>query len=127
MCLNDDRPNGERLLATGSVQQNNASNYLLFETELVRTDRLYSSKREILQSMNIEVRTLEASTACRLHWRWCACVELVYSDTFACTSRSQALSSTCAQAVCLSTGKGKSILCHSVRFSCRTTRHFRST
>jgi hypothetical protein len=52
--INDLRPNGERLLATGSVERDNPSNYLLFETELVQSDRLYTAKREVLQSMGIQ-------------------------------------------------------------------------
>jgi hypothetical protein len=64
--LNDGRPNGERLLATGAVQPDNKSNYLLFETELVRSDKLYSSKREVLQSMGIQARShaTRVSTGC---------------------------------------------------------------
>lgn len=56
MKLNDPRPNGERLLATGAVQEDNASDYLLFEAELVKSDRLYTSKHEVLQSLGIQVR-----------------------------------------------------------------------
>lgn len=53
--LNDARPNSERILATGALQPGNASNYLLFEAALVPTDKMYSIKKEVLQSLNLQV------------------------------------------------------------------------
>ena len=40
------------------MQEDNPSDYLLFEAELVKSDRLYTSKHEVLQSMSIAVRLL---------------------------------------------------------------------
>lgn len=39
VLLNDGRPNGEMLLNFGSVQDNNLSDYLLFDATLVRADK----------------------------------------------------------------------------------------
>lgn len=55
VLLDDPRPNSERLLATGTVQDTNFSDYLLFETTLVPSDKLYTSKREVLMAMNMQV------------------------------------------------------------------------
>lgn len=55
MRLNDTRPNGECLLATGFVERDNPANFLLYEAELVQTDRLYTAKRDVLQSMGLQV------------------------------------------------------------------------
>lgn len=55
VLLDDPRPNAERLLATGTLQDPNFSDYLLFEATLVPSDRLYTSKREVLVAMNMQV------------------------------------------------------------------------
>jgi hypothetical protein len=60
--LNDARPNSERLLATGALQPDNDSNYLLFEAALVPSDKMYSIKREVLQSLNLQVAFLASRT-----------------------------------------------------------------
>ena len=57
MLLNDPRPNGEQILATGTLQEDNMSDYLLYETLLVATDKLYTAKREILQAQNLQARS----------------------------------------------------------------------
>jgi hypothetical protein len=72
--LTDPRPNNERLLATGALQPNNASNYLLYEAELVSTDRMYSIKKEVLQAMNLQVR--KHLGLCAFRSMCCICWEL---------------------------------------------------
>jgi hypothetical protein len=39
VLLNDGRPNGELLLCFGTVQDNNLSDFLLFNASLVRADK----------------------------------------------------------------------------------------
>ena len=51
MQLFDGRPNGELLLATGAVERANPADFLLLEQGLVGADRMYSSKRQILESL----------------------------------------------------------------------------
>lgn len=63
VLLDDPRPNAERLLATGTLQDTNFSDYLLFETKLVPSDKLYTSKREVVRAMNMEVRPRKPASA----------------------------------------------------------------
>ena len=54
MLLNDGRPNGELFLATGSVQDGNSSDCLEFTVSLVKADKYYMMKSQILESMGYE-------------------------------------------------------------------------
>ena len=47
----DGRPNGELFLATGTAERGNPVDFLTLETSLVAADRLYSMKKEIVESM----------------------------------------------------------------------------
>lgn len=58
LLLNDGRPNGEMLLSTGTVQENNKSDFLLFPTSLVPADRYYTMKSEILESVGLAPKEL---------------------------------------------------------------------
>ena len=90
VSLNDARPNGERLLATGAMQPDNAANFLTFEAELVRTDRLYSSKRDVLQSMGIEVRCCYCSCSVCLrarHARVCVPLQCAFCSGWVRSSK----------------------------------------
>ncbi|PNW75373.1 hypothetical protein CHLRE_12g524500v5 [Chlamydomonas reinhardtii] len=51
MLLNDGRPNGELLLATGTLQDNNSSDFLSWPAGLVPADRYYMMKSQVLESM----------------------------------------------------------------------------
>lgn len=51
VALFDGRPNGELLLATGRVELANPADCLSLSTGLVAADRLYSSKRQIVEAM----------------------------------------------------------------------------
>jgi histone-lysine N-methyltransferase SETD3 len=46
--LNDERPNGELLLALGAVQDSNLSDCLEFEASLVAADKYYQAKEQLL-------------------------------------------------------------------------------
>lgn len=48
MKLFDGRPNGELLLATGTMEPTNPADLLTMNASLIAADRLYSTKREIL-------------------------------------------------------------------------------
>eukprot|EP00210_Caulerpa_lentillifera_P001731 g1662.t1 len=54
VCLFDDRSNSERLLTTGSLELDNPSDFLLLNFELVPADRLFTAKRQILESMGYQ-------------------------------------------------------------------------
>lgn len=56
VLLNDFRPNSEQLLATGSLQEENMSDYILYDAFLVPTDKLYTVKREVLEAQGLKVR-----------------------------------------------------------------------
>ena len=47
----DGRPNSELILATGRVEDDSPSDYLTISVGLVQTDRMFSTKKEILQAM----------------------------------------------------------------------------
>lgn len=51
LAMYDGRPNGELFLATGTVEDRNPSDCLLFRAELIKADRLYSSKKAIVESL----------------------------------------------------------------------------
>jgi protein-histidine N-methyltransferase len=53
--LADGRPNGELLLATGTLEPLGPSDCLEMEAGLVAADRLYSAKRQVLESMGYTV------------------------------------------------------------------------
>lgn len=50
----DGRPNLELFLATGRVERENPSDFLTLEFELVPADRLYSAKRQVLESLGYQ-------------------------------------------------------------------------
>jgi protein-histidine N-methyltransferase len=50
VLLNDGRPNGELLLATGGLQDSSMSDYLLFPASLVAADKYYAMKASLLES-----------------------------------------------------------------------------
>ncbi len=52
----DGRPNGELLLATGVVEDGNLSDCLSITVELVSADRMYTMKKQILESLGFEPR-----------------------------------------------------------------------
>lgn len=49
----DGRPNGEMLLATGTMEAGNPADCLYMEAGLVSADRLYASKRQILEDLGL--------------------------------------------------------------------------
>lgn len=61
--LNDPRPNGERLLVTGSLQEGNLSDFLVYEASLVPTDKIFTAKREVIRALNMQVCTCNCSSA----------------------------------------------------------------
>lgn len=68
VLLNDPRPNSEQILATGTLQRENFSDYLLYEVALVPTDQLYTAKREVLRSQDLQVRFQPAAfTICIMY------------------------------------------------------------
>lgn len=48
VLLNDGRPNGELVLSTGSMQEASASDFLLFRAALIKADRYFAMKTEVL-------------------------------------------------------------------------------
>lgn len=58
VALNDPRPNGELLLATGMLQDNNASDFLMFNAELLAADKYFMMKEQILDQMNMSAKEL---------------------------------------------------------------------
>lgn len=55
MALFDGRPNGELLLATGSLEDSNPADCLTVRYELVKADRLFSAKKMILESLGFNI------------------------------------------------------------------------
>lgn len=53
VLLNDGRPNGELLLCFGTVQDNNLSDCLYFDGELIKADKYFQAKEQLLQAMNM--------------------------------------------------------------------------
>lgn len=47
IAIYDGRPTTEMLLATGSVEESNPSDYLTVQASLVAADRLYMMKKEV--------------------------------------------------------------------------------
>eukprot|EP00884_Botryococcus_braunii_P013165 jgi/Botrbrau1/2184/Bobra.101_2s0019.2 len=56
VLLYDGRPNGELFLACGEVEDGNLSDCLTLTQELVAADRLYSTKKQILESLGFATR-----------------------------------------------------------------------
>lgn len=54
VLLNDGRPNGELLLATGTLQEGNLSDYLLFGASLLATDKYFTLKQQILSQAGFD-------------------------------------------------------------------------
>lgn len=63
IAIYDGRPNGELLLATGRVEDDNASDCLTITVGLVQTDRLFSVKKQIVESVGFGI-----VQACTTHW-----------------------------------------------------------
>ncbi|KAG1670765.1 hypothetical protein FOA52_013992 [Chlamydomonas sp. UWO 241] len=58
LLLNDERPNGEVFMATGTVPENNNSDYLNFPAELIESDKYFVMKQQILESMGFETKQI---------------------------------------------------------------------
>ncbi|KAI8470254.1 MAG: rubisco small subunit N-methyltransferase [Monoraphidium minutum] len=56
VLLNDGRPNGEMLLCFGTVQDSNLADCLYFDAELVRADKYYTSKEQLMTSMGMTTK-----------------------------------------------------------------------
>ena len=54
--LQDPRPNSEQLLVWGRVEDNNPNDCLYIEASLVRADRLFQAKQEILASQGLGLK-----------------------------------------------------------------------
>ncbi|KAL3145868.1 hypothetical protein ABBQ38_015239 [Trebouxia sp. C0009 RCD-2024] len=52
----DGRPNTEMFLATGTVEENNLSDYLTVQVNLVAADKLYMLKKQVVQSLGFDVK-----------------------------------------------------------------------
>lgn len=48
------QPNGERLLSTGSLEEDNPSDCVELEVDLVPTDGLYKAKMQILEELGLQ-------------------------------------------------------------------------
>ncbi|EIE20473.1 rubisco small subunit N-methyltransferase, partial [Coccomyxa subellipsoidea C-169] len=55
MAIYDGRPNGELAMATGRVEDDNASDCLTVRVGLVQADRLFSVKKQILESLGFDI------------------------------------------------------------------------
>ncbi|KAL4445791.1 hypothetical protein ABPG77_008990 [Micractinium sp. CCAP 211/92] len=53
VLLYDGRPNGELLLATGTIEAGNPADCLFMEAGLVAADRLYTTKRQVLEDLGM--------------------------------------------------------------------------
>lgn len=51
VMIYDGRPNGELLLATGTLEPNNPADFLTMRAGLVPADKLYTAKKEVLTEM----------------------------------------------------------------------------
>ncbi|KAF5827149.1 Rubisco LSMT substrate-binding-domain-containing protein, partial [Dunaliella salina] len=51
ILISDPRPNSELILATGRVYPNNPSDFLLWKANLIKTDRYFLLKNQILESL----------------------------------------------------------------------------
>lgn len=54
ILLNDERPNGELLMATGSITDSNLSDFVEFPAQLIEADRYFVMKSQILESMGFK-------------------------------------------------------------------------
>ncbi|KAK9917898.1 hypothetical protein WJX75_009348 [Coccomyxa subellipsoidea] len=55
VAVYDGRPNGELLMATGRVEDDNASDCLTVRVGLVQADRLFSVKKQVLESLGFDI------------------------------------------------------------------------
>lgn len=55
IAIYDGRPNGEVVLATGRLEDDNPSDCLTVKVGLVQADRLFTAKKQILESMGFSV------------------------------------------------------------------------
>lgn len=55
IAIYDGRPNGELLLATGRVEDDNASDCLTITVGLVQSDRLFTVKKQIVESVGFGI------------------------------------------------------------------------
>ncbi|CAD7695760.1 unnamed protein product [Ostreobium quekettii] len=51
-----DQPNGERLLALGSLEEQNPSDFLSIDVELVPSDGLFRAKKQILEGLGLQAK-----------------------------------------------------------------------
>lgn len=51
VLLNDERPNGELLMATGTLPESNMSDCIDFTASLLEADRYYIMKTQILEQL----------------------------------------------------------------------------
>ena len=51
VALYDGRPTGDIFLATGQIEDQNPSDNLFMNAELVKADRLYTAKKQIVESL----------------------------------------------------------------------------
>ena len=65
LAMYDGRPNGELFLATGTVEDRNPSDCLLFKAELIKADRLFSSKKAIVESLGFSTSEVTLSHTLR--------------------------------------------------------------
>ena len=79
----DGRPNAELFLATGSVEDQNPSDCLAMRAELVKADRLYSSKKSIVESSGFSVSEVSSILPHFLfandRWCWWSCFQMCAS------------------------------------------------
>ena len=60
VAVYDGRPNGELLMATGRVEDDNASDCLTVRVGLVQADRLFSVKKQVLESLGFDIVQVRA-------------------------------------------------------------------
>lgn len=59
VAIDDGRPNGQLFLATGTLEDSNPADCLTLTASLVKSDRLFSAKKSVLESLGfseMEVR-----------------------------------------------------------------------
>lgn len=56
VLLNDERPNGELLMVTGSIPESNMSDFLYFPASLLAADRYFIMKSQILESIGFSAK-----------------------------------------------------------------------
>lgn len=55
IAIYDGRPNTEMFLATGKLEDNNLSDHLTFQANLVAADKLYTLKRQVVQAVGFDI------------------------------------------------------------------------